>query len=70
MTVLFTLAISSLYLTFTFAQTIPQSIPVMTTQQLYSALRQANKFGNTQIIIADGLYKTHKTLIIERDNIT
>jgi len=33
-------------------------------------MRQANKVGNMQIVLADGMYKTQKTLIVAADNIS
>lgn len=52
------------------AKDTQQSIHVNNIQQLYSALNQAIKSGNTRIMLADGEYRTHKTLVISRDNVS
>ena len=46
------------------AQANQKTIQVSQTQQLYAALRHANKFGYTHIVLADGMYNVHKTLLI------
>jgi hypothetical protein len=60
----------SFYLPTALSQNIQQTISVTTSQQLHAALRQANKVGNMQIVLADGMYKTQKTLIVAADNIS
>jgi hypothetical protein len=65
-----TLFIFSFYVSITSAQNTPQTIPVTTTLELYSAIDQANRFGNTQIMLVDGIYKVQKTLNIRSDNVT
>jgi hypothetical protein len=47
-----------------------KTIQVSQTQQLYAALRHANKFGYTHIVLADGMYNVHKTLLIKNDHVT
>lgn len=58
------------YVSVASAQNIPQTISVTTTLELYSALKQANEFGNTRIMLTDGIYKVQKTLNIRSDNVT
>ena len=53
-----------------YAQSPQKLINVNNTQQLYTALEQANKSGNTSIILADGKYKANKTLFIKSDHIS
>jgi hypothetical protein len=53
-----------------YAQSPQKLINVNNTQQLYAALKQANKYGNTSIILADGEYKADKTLFIKGDHIS
>jgi hypothetical protein len=51
-------------------QPIQKTIHVSHTRQLYAALRYANEFGYTQIVLADGIYNAHKTLLIKSDHIS
>jgi hypothetical protein len=52
------------------AQPNQKTIHVSHAQQLFAALRHANKFGNTHIVLADGMYNVHKTLLIKSDYVT
>lgn len=50
--------------------TAHETIQVNNEQQLYAALRQANKLGHTRIELADGKYIAKQTLIIKNHYIT
>lgn len=53
-----------------FNQPHQKIIHVSHGQQLFAALRHANKFGHTQIVLADGMYNVRKTLLIKNDHVT
>lgn len=56
--------------TFALSVQATERIQVNSTKQLYAALRQANTHGNTEIVLADGIYQAPRTLMVKKDYVT